>query len=71
MQAKTEREDREVRAPFSGVMGLTDVEVGDRSQPKQPLPLSMIFLSFISILMPQRQLSQCLNKNLRSKWCLG
>ena len=30
MQAKTEREDREVRAPFSGVMGLTDVEVGDR-----------------------------------------
>lgn len=30
MQAKTEREDREIRAPFSGVMGLTDVEVGDR-----------------------------------------
>ncbi|QMW15890.1 efflux RND transporter periplasmic adaptor subunit [Pseudoalteromonas sp. MT33b] len=30
MYAKTEREDREIRAPFSGVMGLTDVEVGDR-----------------------------------------
>jgi RND family efflux transporter MFP subunit len=30
MNAKTELEDREVRAPFSGVMGLTDVEKGDR-----------------------------------------
>lgn len=30
MQAKTELEDRSVLAPFSGVMGLTDVEVGDR-----------------------------------------
>ncbi|RZF93755.1 efflux RND transporter periplasmic adaptor subunit [Pseudoalteromonas sp. CO302Y] len=29
-QAETELEDRQVRAPFSGVMGLTDVEVGDR-----------------------------------------
>ncbi|WP_404340179.1 efflux RND transporter periplasmic adaptor subunit [Pseudoalteromonas mariniglutinosa] len=30
MQAETELEDRQIRAPFSGVMGLTDVEVGDR-----------------------------------------
>lgn len=30
MQAETEFEDRQVIAPFSGVMGLTDVEVGDR-----------------------------------------
>ncbi len=29
-QVETELEDRQVRAPFSGVMGLTDVEVGDR-----------------------------------------
>ncbi|GHG06061.1 MexH family multidrug efflux RND transporter periplasmic adaptor subunit [Thalassotalea marina] len=29
-QAQTELEDRRVIAPFSGVMGLTDVEVGDR-----------------------------------------
>lgn len=29
-QAKTELEDRQILAPFSGVMGLTDVEVGDR-----------------------------------------
>lgn len=28
--AKTDLEDREVRAPFTGVMGLTDVEKGDR-----------------------------------------
>ncbi|GAP76395.1 Co/Zn/Cd efflux system membrane fusion protein [Pseudoalteromonas sp. SW0106-04] len=28
--AKAELQDRQVRAPFSGVMGLTDVEVGDR-----------------------------------------
>lgn len=30
MQAETEFEDRRIIAPFSGVMGLTDVEVGDR-----------------------------------------
>ena len=29
-EAKTELEDRIVRAPFSGVVGLTDVETGDR-----------------------------------------
>lgn len=29
-QAETELADRQVRAPFSGTMGLTDVEVGDR-----------------------------------------
>ncbi|MBB1332429.1 MULTISPECIES: efflux RND transporter periplasmic adaptor subunit [Pseudoalteromonas] len=29
-KAETELEDRQVRAPFSGTMGLTDVEVGDR-----------------------------------------
>ena len=29
-EAKTELEDRTVRAPFSGVVGLTDVETGDR-----------------------------------------
>lgn len=29
-QAKTELEDRQIIAPFSGIMGLTDVEVGDR-----------------------------------------
>ncbi|WP_394190993.1 efflux RND transporter periplasmic adaptor subunit [Pseudoalteromonas atlantica] len=29
-QAETEYEDRQVRAPFDGVMGLTDIEVGDR-----------------------------------------
>jgi membrane fusion protein, multidrug efflux system len=28
--AKTELEDREIRAPFDGVMGLTEVEKGDR-----------------------------------------
>ncbi len=30
VKAQAELEDRTVRAPFSGVMGLTDVEVGDR-----------------------------------------
>ncbi|NKC18614.1 MULTISPECIES: efflux RND transporter periplasmic adaptor subunit [Pseudoalteromonas] len=30
IQAENELEDRQVIAPFSGVMGLTDVEVGDR-----------------------------------------
>ncbi|WP_333607040.1 efflux RND transporter periplasmic adaptor subunit [Arsukibacterium sp.] len=29
-EAETELEDRTVRAPFSGVVGLTDVEIGDR-----------------------------------------
>uniref|UniRef100_A0A486XUK2 Probable Co/Zn/Cd efflux system membrane fusion protein n=1 Tax=Rheinheimera sp. BAL341 TaxID=1708203 RepID=A0A486XUK2_9GAMM len=29
-EAKTEREDRTVRAPFAGVVGLTDIEQGDR-----------------------------------------
>ncbi|MBS3796596.1 efflux RND transporter periplasmic adaptor subunit [Pseudoalteromonas sp. BDTF-M6] len=29
-KASAELEDRQVRAPFAGVMGLTDVEVGDR-----------------------------------------
>ncbi|WP_105265268.1 efflux RND transporter periplasmic adaptor subunit [Pseudoalteromonas sp. T1lg76] len=29
-KAQAELEDRQVRAPFAGVMGLTDVEVGDR-----------------------------------------
>ncbi|MFP3398619.1 hypothetical protein SB749_20045, partial [Brevibacterium sp. SIMBA_078] len=29
-QAETELEDRQVRAPFNGTMGLTDIEVGDR-----------------------------------------
>ena len=29
-QAENEFEDRQVRAPFNGTMGLTDVEVGDR-----------------------------------------
>jgi len=29
-KAETELQDRQVRAPFSGTMGLTDVEVGDR-----------------------------------------
>lgn len=29
-EAKTELEDRTVRAPFSGVVGLTDIEQGDR-----------------------------------------
>lgn len=29
-EAETELEDRTVRAPFAGVVGLTDVEVGDR-----------------------------------------
>ncbi|WP_088329029.1 efflux RND transporter periplasmic adaptor subunit [Lacimicrobium sp. SS2-24] len=29
-EARVELEDRQVRAPFDGVMGLTDIEVGDR-----------------------------------------
>ncbi len=33
-QAETEFEDRQVRAPFNGTMGLTDVEVGDRITPQ-------------------------------------
>lgn len=33
-QAETEIEDRQVRAPFNGTMGLTDVEVGDRITPQ-------------------------------------
>lgn len=33
-QAETEFEDRQIRAPFDGVMGLTDVEVGDRITPQ-------------------------------------
>ncbi|MGO2169256.1 efflux RND transporter periplasmic adaptor subunit [Pseudoalteromonas sp.] len=33
-QAETELEDRTVIAPFGGIMGLTDVEVGDRITPQ-------------------------------------
>lgn len=33
-QAETEFEDRQIRAPFDGTMGLTDVEVGDRITPQ-------------------------------------
>ncbi|WP_372760911.1 efflux RND transporter periplasmic adaptor subunit [Pseudoalteromonas sp.] len=33
-QAETEYQDRQVRAPFNGTMGLTDVEVGDRITPQ-------------------------------------
>lgn len=36
-QAETEFEDRQVRAPFDGVMGLTDVEVGDRITVQTPI----------------------------------
>lgn len=34
IQAETELEDRQIKAPFSGVMGLTDVEIGDRITPQ-------------------------------------
>ena len=33
-EAKENKEDRIVRAPFAGVMGLTDVEIGDRITPQ-------------------------------------
>lgn len=36
-KARAELEDRSVRAPFNGVMGLTDVEVGDRITTQTPI----------------------------------
>ncbi|WP_445426450.1 efflux RND transporter periplasmic adaptor subunit [Alishewanella sp. HL-SH06] len=36
-EAKTNLEDRTVRAPFSGVVGLTDVEAGDRITLQTPI----------------------------------
>lgn len=50
MQAKTELEDRHVLAPFSGVMGLTDVEVGDRITPQTMIAtiddIEQLFINF-------------------------
>lgn len=36
-EAKVELEDRVIRAPFSGVVGLTDVEIGDRITLQTPI----------------------------------
>lgn len=51
-EAKENKEDRLVRAPFDGIVGLTDVEVGDRISPQIEITTiddrSQLFVNFVS-----------------------
>ncbi len=50
IQAQTELDDRKVIAPINGVMGLTDVEVGDRITEQTPIAtiddMTSLFINF-------------------------
>jgi RND family efflux transporter MFP subunit len=52
LEAKENKEDRLVRAPFDGIVGLTDVEVGDRISPQTQITTlddrSGLFVNFVA-----------------------
>jgi RND family efflux transporter MFP subunit len=51
-EAKENKEDRLVRAPFSGVVGLTEVEIGDRISPQTEITTlddrQALFINFVA-----------------------
>jgi RND family efflux transporter MFP subunit len=52
LEAKENKEDRLVRAPFDGIVGLTDVEVGDRITPQTEITTlddrTVLFVNFVA-----------------------
>jgi RND family efflux transporter MFP subunit len=52
LEAKKNKEDRSVRAPFEGILGLTDVEAGDRITPQTEITTlddrTKLFVSFVA-----------------------
>lgn len=52
LEAKENKEDRLVRAPFDGIVGLTDVEVGDRITPQTQITTlddrTGLFVNFVA-----------------------
>ena len=64
IQAQTELEDRKVIAPINGIMGLTDVEVGDRITEQTPIATiddtSSLYINFNA---PESAISMLRNKS--------
>ncbi|MGK0442931.1 MAG: RND family efflux transporter MFP subunit [Pseudohongiellaceae bacterium] len=52
LEAKKNKEDRLVRAPFDGILGLTDVEAGDRITPQTEITTlddrTRLFVNFVA-----------------------
>ncbi len=62
-QAQTEFEDRQVRAPFDGIMGLTDIEVGDRITPQTAIAtIDDTRALYINFNAPESAISMLRNK---------
>ena len=62
-QAETEFEDRQVRAPFDGIMGLTDIEVGDRITPQTAIAtIDDTRALYINFNAPESAISMLRNK---------
>lgn len=63
LEAKENKEDRLVRAPFDGIVGLTDVEVGDRITPQTEITTlddrSGLFVNFVA---PESAVSYLMQK---------
>jgi RND family efflux transporter MFP subunit len=62
-EAKVNREDRNIRAPFNGVVGFTEIEVGDRISPQTEITTiddrSTLFVNFVA---PELAVSYLLEK---------
>lgn len=65
LEAKENKEDRLVRAPFDGIVGLTDVEVGDRITPQTEITTlddrTALFVNFVA---PELAVSYLMKKPL-------
>jgi RND family efflux transporter MFP subunit len=65
LEAKEKKEDRLVRAPFDGIVGLTDVEVGDRISPQTEITTlddrTGLFVNFVA---PELAVSYLMEKPL-------
>lgn len=63
LEAKENKEDRLVRAPFDGIVGLTDVEVGDRITPQtQITTIDDRESLFVNFLAPELAVSYLMKK---------
>jgi RND family efflux transporter MFP subunit len=65
LEAKKNKEDRLVRAPFDGIVGLTNVEVGDRISPQTEITTlddrTVLFVNFVA---PELAVSYLMGKPL-------
>jgi RND family efflux transporter MFP subunit len=63
LEAKENKEDRLVRAPFDGIVGLTDVEVGDRITPQTEITtLDDRVRLFVNFVAPESAVSYLMQK---------